>query len=241
MKNSQNSKNKLAQYGGDKKGAKNPSEIFYRTSLNLFSLLAHHPYFLEKIETLRNKYKISPEQIQDIQGILVWKLDNRNLYNNIISDPDYYNLYQEFDYPKEFAKSVQEFIFDYLLTSKSNLPSSIGTGLNIIKPQTENETLGLNLGSIYLEIAPFTTLNEIEENWYKINKNQDGNRKFGVPDINKFDEYVWELLGLKDLKASDEKTIKMVKNKFSKSKLTYTDLLKAKSRYKKNLVKLRKF
>lgn len=225
---------------GSLKGNKNSQEIFYEASLNLFRLLAHHPYFRSEISKLRNKYGIVSEDIKDMGGILIWKNENRDRYRKLLADPLFYNLPSDFKFASQLRKAVAQFTLDYVLTGEYTFHSSYESGYNVIRPTKKLHSIELSPKSIYLEITPETSLREVKDNWDKIVGGRKEVRNFGIPSPSRIDEYVWELTTLHIPKLEQDEIKKRLKQRFSGYSFTYSEINKRKHTYRMALSKLRK-
>lgn len=215
------------------KGNKNPQEIFYESTQKLFRLLSNHPYFLSEMTKLRSKYKLPYKDITDIQKLLVWQHDNKEVRNKIVHDRKLEALLVTFLIPKELQKATLGFMYDFLPTDNIITASSYETGLNVIKVTENEKTIELNPNYLYLEITPHTTIREIKDRWKKIVDSRKEIRGYGIPSTSKIEERVWKLY--QQGKGTDEivKTIGSIR-------YGYNEVLALKNNYKKALFKLRK-
>jgi hypothetical protein len=219
------------------KGNKNPKEIFYESTQKLFKLLIHHPHFIKGVAILRDKYKLSYQEITNISKLLQWKNANNKKCNLIAQDEDLYGLINDFKIPQELKKSAKNFAYDFILTNNLITNNMFETGLNIIKHSLKEKTLKLNPNSVYVEITPFTTEREIKNTWEKIVGKRKEIRNYGIPKTSKIDERVWELS--MDGYKIDE-IIKKIKEEFDRKSFIYSDVNTSKNKYKTALSKLRK-
>ena len=220
-------------------GNKKQNIIFRESSLNLFRLLTHHPYFLTAIVKARKKYGIS---ISGISEMLIWKNAHRGKYHNLVADLT--ELTDSFSIPPQLYRAARQFTLDYVFINKHDCPSNFEVGLNIIRPSEYLKTLTLNPSSVYIEITPGTSEREIRDNWERIVGKRKETRKLDIPTVNPIDERVWELTEQKP-RPSDKELTEILKKAFplnlSTSSFMYDEINKRRFTYKKMLLKLRPF
>lgn len=221
---------------GKIKGNKNPQEIFYESTNNLFNLLAHHPFFVEQVAIIRRKHNLPFSKITNAQEFLEWKSLKPKAYTSTLNDPEIEVLISGFNFAPELKKSVRQFTSDFIMTNDLIFPSMFETGLNIIKYSEKQKTLKLNPKSIYLEITPFTTNRELKVSWDKIAGKRREIRNYGVPNYSKIEERVWELSHF------EKSNLKSISQKIKEEMgISYDSwqIAKFKNKYKNYLSKLR--
>lgn len=219
-----------------KKGNKKSDRVHQESSLVLFRLLAHHPYFIAGIAKARKKYRVPAS---DISEMLIWKNDHREKYHRLVADLA--ELTDNFDIPPQLYRAARQFTLDYVFLDRYDRPSSFVAGLNVITSSLYLKTIPLNPGSVYVEIIPgITSEREIKDNWEKIVGDVKQARKFGVPaKINPVDERVWELTVLRKPKLDSETVADQLRSEFPTRSFTYDTINKHRFNYRKALSKLR--
>jgi hypothetical protein len=214
------------------------SEAIYKDVISpFFRLIQRHPYFQERVAFLREKYKIDPSEIENKGKELKWMYADKERYNSLLSDSK--KLAESFTYYRGLLREVWCAILDYIFINEMGLPN-YRTSIKTYSATKKDNTLIMEPSCIYLEIAPHTSKRQIIDSWDIIVGKRKRERLLSVPKTSKREEMAWDLSqqGLTSVKIA-----KKVKEKFKNGigVYTYNEVNLDKYRYKKALMKIRKF
>jgi hypothetical protein len=209
----------------------------------LFTLLTDHPHFQKKLKTIRKKYSIPESGFVDLSKAFQWEHKSKIRYHRYVKEIS--SLISDFNIPKVFRGSVNQFVYDCILIPKRTQNQKIADYpiFSIIHTDEDrdiNKYL-INPNSLYIELFEWTTKRDIEKALKKLSTLKKNKKPFQVSKVSDLTRKVWLLSqeGLND-KEIRERIQDIFANVGGVGRFDYHDVPIYRKRYKDALRSLRK-
>jgi hypothetical protein len=160
---------------------------------SLASLISDHPQFLVQISNSRKAYGLPSEGYLKESDALNWEISNQKSRAELIKEIE--DFISSFEFNSIYRGDIQAYCYEAIVCpprsnkwSKSNAPSLV------IVDTDEDKQVNAHLissNSRYIQIFDWTTLEDVEKNWHKIqdSKKQKNSEQQG----NQLRKIIWHL------------------------------------------------
>ena len=151
------------------------NELYCKNRDAIIALLHDHPYFVENLFSLRDKYRLPKEGFASEQEAFIWENKASTTRQKIIEDVE--SLILEFNFNVLYRSDIKTYSYELVVCpsrarkwSRDKIPA-----ITIFDADSDRKINAeiITPNGRYIQVFEWTTIKDIEHNWSKIKNEMD--------------------------------------------------------------------